>query len=152
MPFFPHLGHRFGQGQSLGAVAVDLDDPVVGLEPRLPGRGVLDRRNDREHVVLHADLDAQASELAARVDLHVLEDLGREEVGMRIEGFEHPLDGPVDQVLVLDGIHVVGLHEVEHLLEKLDILVTIVLLGAGRRRTDDGVVGRPGPDPASIRN
>src|SRR5438105_1994523 len=72
-----------GLAQLLGALAVDLDHLVAGLDAGAGGRGVVDRGHDRQHLVLLRDLDAQAAELARGVDLHVLERLGGHEERVR---------------------------------------------------------------------
>jgi hypothetical protein len=57
---------------------VELDDQVARLDAGAEGRGVLDRRDDLDEAVLHADLDAEAAEFALGADLQVLEGLGVE--------------------------------------------------------------------------
>ena len=42
----------------------------------LGGGRIVDRRDDLDQPVLHRDLDAEAAELAARLDLHVAEVFG----------------------------------------------------------------------------
>ena len=57
----------------------------------------------RDDAVLDADLDAEAAELALRVDLQLLERVGVEEVGVRIEPVDHAVDGFLDQLVVGTG-------------------------------------------------
>ena len=135
---FPHDGHRHlgpsraahhahGLAQVAGQVPVHLDDAVAGLEAGLVRRGVLDRRNDRDEPVLHRDVDADAGELALGVDLQVLEGVGRQQRGVRVEPLEHPVDGLLDQVLGIDFVDVLFLDQLDYVREHLELLVEVFL-------------------------
>src|SRR4029077_8967011 len=70
-----------------------------------------------------ADLDPQAPELALRGDLQVLECLGVEEVGVRVEPVHHPVDGLLYELFVGNGLDVVALDPAEDGGQELQILV-----------------------------
>ena len=63
---------------------------------------------DLDEAVFHADFDAQAAELALGADLQVLEGVGVEIGGVRIEVGEHAGDGIGDELLVVDRLDVVA--------------------------------------------
>jgi hypothetical protein len=92
---------------------VELDDQVAGLDAGAVGRGVLDRRDDLDEAVLHADLDAEAAELALGVDLQVLEGVGVEVLRVRVEAGQHAGDGMGDELLVLHRLDIARLDGVE---------------------------------------
>ena len=77
----------------------------------------------RIDAVFDADLDAQAAELALRRDLQVLEGVGVEEIGMRVEPVHHPVDRLLDELVVRDRLDVVALDPAENGGQQLQILV-----------------------------
>src|SRR6185436_1218821 len=83
---------------------------------------VLDRRDHLDEAVFHADLDAEAAELALRADLQLLEGFLVEVGGMRVEAGEHAVDGLGDELLVLHRLDVVGLDGAEDLGERAQLL------------------------------
>ena len=64
---------------------VELDDQVAGLDAGAERGRVLDRRDDLDEAVFHADLDAEAAEPALRADLQLLEGFLVEVGRMRVE-------------------------------------------------------------------
>ena len=107
---------------------------VRGLDAGAEGRRVVDRRYDLDQAVLHRDLDAEAAELASGLDLHLLEALGVEVAGMRVEGGEHAVDGVLDQLLVRRFLDIVGADLLEDVAEQPQLLVGVRVvraLGAG---------------------
>ena len=118
-----HLLDGLGERDAAGGEIVDLDDEVAGLDAGAERGRVLDRRHDPDDAVLDADLDPEAAELALRRDLQVLERLGVEEVGMRVEPVHHPVDRFLDQLVVRDRLDVVRLDLAEHRREELQVLV-----------------------------
>jgi hypothetical protein len=56
------------QAHALHRLAVDAHDQVAGLHAGALRRRVVDRGDDLDEAVLHADLDAEAAELAAGAD------------------------------------------------------------------------------------
>ena len=135
-----HLLDRFDERHVLGELVLDLDDLVAGLDAGAIRGRVLDRRDDGEHVVARGDLDAQAAEAAARVDLQLLVQIRRQIGAVRIERVEHAGDGAVDQLLRGDVVDVVLLHQGQHVGEDLDVVVG--LLGDRRDPAD-----RPAAEP-----
>ena len=93
----------------------------------------------------------QPAELAGGVDLHLLEDLGRHEDGVRVEGVQHSLDRPVDELPLVHPLHVVVLHVGEHPGEELQLLVGGVLGGEARRGSGGGGARRPARPRRSTR-
>ncbi len=90
-------------------------------------------RNDADDAVLDADLDAEAAELALRGDLQVLEGVGVEEIGMRVEPVHHPVDRFLDELVVGDGLDVIALDPAEDRGEQLEVLVRDRQLGLALR-------------------
>jgi hypothetical protein len=54
---------------------VDMGDDVVCSDAGLRGRRIVDRGDDLDETILHRDFDAEAAELAARLNLHGAEAL-----------------------------------------------------------------------------
>ena len=76
---------------------VELDDEVARLDTGAIGGRVLDRGDDLDEAVLHADLDAEATEFTLRRNLQILEGVGVQIGGMRIEIGQHAADGMGDE-------------------------------------------------------
>ena len=76
----------------------------------------------RIDAVFDADFDAEAAELALRVDLQLLERLGVEEVGVRVEPVHHAVDRFLDELVVGDRLDVVALDLAEDRREELQVL------------------------------
>jgi len=87
------------------------------------GRRSLDRRHDRQDVVTQRDLDAQATEAAARLDLHLLVAVRVEERAVRVEAPQRALDRAVNEVLGCNLVHVLVLDDRQNLGEELELLV-----------------------------
>src|SRR5207253_7380953 len=66
-----------------------------------------------DEAVFHADLYAEAAELALRADLQLLERFLIEVGGMRVEARQHAVDRLGDELLVLDRLDVIGLDGAE---------------------------------------
>src|SRR6185436_10732337 len=81
--------------------------------------------------VLHRNLDAETTKLAARLNLHLLEALGIHVARMRIEAGEHAIDGVLDERLVFGHLDVVGADTIENIAEEIELLVCIGICGAG---------------------
>ena len=128
-----HLLDRLRQRHAARRGVVDLDDEVAGLDAGAEGRRVLDRRDDADEAVLDADLDAQAAEVALGGDLQLLERVGVEEVGVRVEPAHHPVDRFLDQLLVGDRLDVVALDLAEDGRQELQVLVGNRQLGFALR-------------------
>ncbi len=71
-----HALHRIRQGQPFDQGIVEFEDEITGFDPGPVRRGILDRRNDLDQTVFHADLNAQSAEFALRTDLQVLVSVG----------------------------------------------------------------------------
>ena len=118
-----HLLDRAGQRQTAGGGLVDLDDQVAGLDAGAKRGRILDRRDDLDEAVFHADLDAQAAELALRRYLQFLVGIGVEEVGVRVQPVDHAVDGFFDQFFICHRFDIVALDATEYGGEQLQILV-----------------------------
>src|SRR3990172_12002044 len=59
-----HAFYRIIEAHAFHRRVVDLDDEVAGLQAGAERRRILDRGDDLDETVLHADLDAQPAELA----------------------------------------------------------------------------------------
>ena len=126
----PHALHGVGELHVLGHEAVDLHDPVGGMEASPMGGRALDGRHDRQHVVAQRDLDAETAEASGGLHLHLAVALRIEEGRVRIEPAQRALDGVVDQVLGRNLVHVLVLDDREHLREKPKLLVGRATIGA----------------------
>ena len=118
-----HLLDRVVQGQAAHVLAVDLRNIVAGAHAGLGRRGVVDRRDHLDQLVLHGDLDAEAAELALGLDAHVLGRFGIEVGGMRIERGQHAVDGVLDQRLLVGRRHILAAHALEYVAEDRQLLV-----------------------------
>ena len=124
MPGRPRIfSTAFDSGMPRVDDVVDLDDQVAGLDAGAERGRVLDRRDHAHDAVLDADLDAEAAELALRADLQLLERVGVQEVGVRVEPADHAVDGLADQLVVGDGLDVVALDLAEDRGQELQVLV-----------------------------
>ena len=79
--------------------------------------------SDADDAVLDADFDAEAAELALRRDLQLLERLGVEEIGVRVEPAHHPVDRFLDELVVGNRLDVVALDLAEDGRQQLQVLV-----------------------------
>ena len=127
-----HLVDRLVQAEALHLIAVEMGDEVAGAHAGAGGRGLVDRGDDLDEAVLHGDLDAEATELAARLHLHVLEGLRRHVARMGIERGQHAVDGAFDQLRIVGLLDVVGADALEHVAEQIEL--AIGLCGGGRNR------------------
>ena len=118
-----HLLHGFLQRQALDLLLIERGDQVAAHDPGLGGRRVFDRRHHLDHAVLHRDFDAEPTELAAGLHLHVTEML-RIEIGrMRVERGQHAVDRGFDQLGVIGLLDIVRAHALEHLAEQIELPV-----------------------------
>jgi hypothetical protein len=106
--------------------SVDFYDLIAGLEAPAIRRRILDRGNHRQRAVLDGDFDTESAETAARLDLEIAVEVGRQVRAMRIERSQHPADRAVDQALGRDRLDVVFLHDCEHARERVELLVGVV--------------------------
>ena len=83
-------------------LAVDLDDAVVLLDARAPGRRARHRVHHGELLVADGDDDAEAAELALRREVHLLVRLGREQHRVRVERVQHAVARRVLDVAQVD--------------------------------------------------
>ena len=134
-----HALDRIVQGHALHRGIVELDDQIAGLDPGLEGRRVLDRRNDLDEAVLHADFDAQAAEFALRAHLQIFETFGVQIRGMRVQPGQHAVDRLGDQLLVFHRLDVIALDAGEHIgkgTQLLDRQRRLRFLVGDRRQVD----------------
>ena len=92
-----------------------------GLDPGARRGRVVDRRDDLDEAVFHADFDAEPAELALRPDLQFAERLLVEIRRMRIESRQHAVDRFGDELLVLDRLDVVALDAAEDFGERAQL-------------------------------
>src|SRR5262249_36433686 len=110
-----------------GALSVDGEDLVAGLDAR-PRRGrVVEGRDHHQRIAPPHHVQPQAAEFPGGVDLHLLEEFRGHEDGVRGEGRQHPADGALDELPLVDLLHVVVLHVRQHPGEELELLVGRVL-------------------------
>src|SRR6266446_3408306 len=124
-----HLLDRLVEGEPLHRLVIEVRDDVVGHDPGLGCRRVVDRGDDLDQAILHGDFDAEAAELAPGLHLHVAEALGIHVARMRIEPGQHAVDRRFDQLAVVGLFHVVGAHALEHIAEQAELAIGV---GGGR--------------------
>ena len=117
-----HHLHRIGQRHSLHRGVVEPDHQIPRLDAGALRGGIVDGRDHLDEPVLHADLDSQAPELAARARLQLLVVVGDEVGGVRVESGQHPADGVLEQRPVPDRLDVIVLDLGEDLREGAEIL------------------------------
>jgi hypothetical protein len=120
-----HLLDCLVEGQALHRLVVQMRDDVTGHDAGLVCRRIVDRRDDLDEALLHRDLDAEPAELAAGLDLHVLEALGIHVARMRIQPLQHAVDGRFDQLAVVGPLDIVGAHPLEHVAEQVQLPIGI---------------------------
>ena len=101
-----HLLDCIGQRQALDRRVVDLDDQIAGLDTRAIGGRILYGGHHFDEAVLGADFDTQTAELALRADLQILERVGVQIGGVRVEVGQHAADGKGNQLLVVDRLDI----------------------------------------------
>ena len=84
-----HHLHRIRERHSLHRSVVEPDDQISCLDAGALRRGVVDRGDDLDESVLHADFDPQPPEFAARPCLQLLVVVGNEVGGVRVETGQH---------------------------------------------------------------
>ena len=119
----PHQIDRLTDGHAQYRLAINMRDEVVRLDSGLCGGRFVDRRDDFYETVLHRDLDAEAAEFTLRVVLHVGEIIGVQVAGMGVERCQHPVDGGLDQLLLVHFLHIGGTGALEHVSEQVEIFV-----------------------------
>jgi hypothetical protein len=123
----PHLGAGPSHVHALGALPVDGQDLIPGLDPGSGGRGVVHRRDHHQHLPPLHHVQTQAAELARGVDLHLLEDLGRHEHGVGVERVQHSADCAIYQLSFVHPFDVIVLYVRKHTGEQLELFVRPVL-------------------------
>jgi hypothetical protein len=73
--------------------------------------------------VLDPDFYSESAELALRGNLEVLEAIGIQEVGMRVEPVDHPVDRFLDELLVGNRLDVIALDPAEHGGQELQVFI-----------------------------
>ena len=109
-----HLLYRLIERHALHRLFVEPDDQITRTHARPLRRCVVDRGDDLDEPILHANLDAQAAELAAGADADIAVVLFVEIRGMRIQAAEHALNGILEELSVVDRLDIVLLDASEH--------------------------------------
>ena len=120
-----HLLHRIVQRLADDGLAVDGDDVVPGLDVGAGGGRAVHGGDDLHRAFVSADLDAEPAVVAAGLVAHLVEGGGIEITGVRIERGEHPVDGRLDQLLVVHRHHILLTHVGQHIAEQLQRLVGV---------------------------
>src|SRR5260370_12829387 len=126
-----HVGDIAG-GQPIGGLGVNLDDDVAGTNAGVVG-GCPDVGSHGDGVVLAGGDDhADAVVVAALIFAEESEVAGVKEIGVRVEHAEHAGNGALVHGFVdVDGLGVVGLHDVQNTGEVADGGLVIVSGGRG---------------------
>ena len=107
----------------LVSLPIDLKDLISCQDTRFKSRRILDRRDDGENTVFGRDLDPQTFKASLRLCLHLLKDLRRHESGVRVQGLQHSLDRPINEILRIRLLDIFLLNEAEDIGEDLQILI-----------------------------
>ena len=99
--------------QALDGGVVDAGDQVAGLDAGAEGGRAFDRRLHLHQAVFHADLDADADELAAGLLAEFLQRLLVEVLRVRVQPGDHAGDGVADELLLVDLLDIVALDHAE---------------------------------------
>src|SRR3990172_1906240 len=110
-----HAFYRIIEAHAFHRRVVDLDDGGAGLQAGAERRRILDRGDDLDEAVFHADLDPQATKFALGADLKLAERIGVQIGRMRVKVGEHAVDRAADELLVLHRLDVARLDGSEHL-------------------------------------
>jgi hypothetical protein len=113
-----------------GGRVADHQDAVARHEAHLLAGPVGHRVDDAGGVAYHLEVDAHAAEGALEGLLHLAQ-LARGDVGrVRIELFEHPRDGPLDERLGVDRLHVLLRDKHEGVLQLAQLAERVGVVGA----------------------
>ena len=131
----PHLVDRLLEGEPEHRLVVEMGHQVARLDAgALRGR-VVDRRDHLDEAVLHRHFDAEAAELAPRLNLNFFVALGVVVFRVRVERSDHPLDGGVDQIGRAHLLDVIVANTLKDVAEQVELIVSFpVLLGERERR------------------
>ena len=143
------LGDRLLARPALGVGAGDPRDDVAAAEALLVGGRAFEDGHHGDVAVDDLNLDPEAVVLAFLALAHLGVALGIEEAGMRIQGFQHPVDGAVDQAVRRHFVDVLAIDRGKRR-RKDAILLRDLVLPAPRRccRTGRPRAPRPGrPEP-----
>ena len=117
-PFHP--ANRVVGLDAVGALALDLDDPIAGLDARSIGGRAIDGAEDLQIAVIDRNVNADAAEFvvhrAAELGQLLRADVGR--VG--IELAHHAADGGLDQLAAIDLFDVVSIDLIDRVGQQLD--------------------------------
>jgi hypothetical protein len=120
-----HLLDRLVKGEPLYRLVIKVRDDVVGHDPGLGGRRVIDRGYDLDQAVLHGDLDPKPAELAAGLHLQVVEAFEIHVARMRIEPGQHTVDRRFDELAVVGLFDIVRPRALEYVAEQAQLPVGI---------------------------
>ena len=106
-PFHP--ANRVVGLDAVGALAVDLDDPIAGQDSRSIGRRAINRAEDFQVAVVDRNMNADSAEFV----IHRATELGqflRTDVGrVGIELVHYAADRGLDQLAAIDLFHIVSI-------------------------------------------
>ena len=129
-------------GEAVDRLVIEPVDHVAGADAEPVGGRALDGRDDRDLPVALADDDPEPVEGPALLLDHRGVLLGLEEVRVRVEGAEHPVDRRIDELVRRDVVRVPRARRGEDV---------GVFLEAGIRRVRDGTEP-PAGDPSADRD
>src|SRR5271165_6588408 len=118
-----HFLDRLRKGHPLNRIAIEVGDQVARLQAGARRRGIVDRRDHLDEAVLHRHLDPEPAELAAGLNLHIVEVLRVQIIRMRVERSQHAVDRRLDQSVVADFVDIFGAYALEDLAEQIELLV-----------------------------
>ena len=125
-----HLFDRLLQRQPEDRLVVEMGHQVAGLDACALGRRVVDGGDHLDEALLHRDLDAEAAELAAGLDLDFLVALGVVVLRMRVERGDHAFDGCLDQLRRAHVLDVAVADTLQDVAEQIELIVCLpVFLG-----------------------
>ena len=137
----PQLFHDCLNVQSVGRNSFNLGDDVPGADAQSKCGRSGNGRIDGGLGLPHGDNDPQPIEITPLVFPELGKLLGIEEVGMRVQRFQHAAQRGVDALFNIDLVGVVLFGKVEHLGVEVDQVFTQVGLG--------GRLNRPPPETSN---
>ena len=140
-PFRPfHPTNRIVGLDAFRALALDLHDPVPGLDARSIGRSSINGAEDFQFAVLHRHVDADTAEFVVHRGAELGQLLGTDVGRVRIELGHYAADGGLDQFAAIDLFHIVSIDLIDRVGQELIEFVVVILgLGIGLERLFLGV-------------
>ena len=97
----PKFTDRLGQGELLGSLSIDLQNPIPGHESRPECRAALNRHVDGQLIIHHAHGNTQTPELALRLRADHRVVLGIQKLAVGVKGGKKPPERGIGHLVVI---------------------------------------------------